>query len=121
MYSFSNLLIYSSEYKKLHESGYHNWAETSLLRSYGYSVNAQDNLSDNERERILAFIIENKIMSVDDIINFLEWLVHRNPSENFYLARLKWNKDIEFLRKYKPIEGIVRIGNIYQKKVLTQI
>ena len=73
------------------------------------------------RERILAFIIENKIMSVDDIINFLEWLVHRNPSENFYLARLKWNKDIEFLRKYKPIEGIVRIGNIYQKKVLTQI
>ena len=114
-------VITFSEYKKLHESGYHNWAETSLLRSYGYSVNAQDNLSDNERERILAFIIENKIMSVDDIINFLEWLVHRNPSENFYLARLKWNKDIEFLRKYKPIEGIVRIGNIYQKKVLTQI
>ena len=114
-------VITFSEYKKLHESGYHNWAETSLLRSYGYSVNAQDNLSDNERERILAFIIENKIMSVDDIINFLEWLVHRNPSENFYLARLKWNKDIEFLRKYKPIEGIVRIGNIYQKKVLTQL
>lgn len=103
------------------DNGKEIWAETSLLRSYGYSVNAQDNLSDNERERILAFIIENKIMSVDDIINFLEWLVHRNPSENFYLARLKWNKDIEFLRKYKPIEGIVRIGNIYQKKVLTQI
>ena len=65
--------------------------------------------------------IKIKDVAEYDIINFLEWLVHRNPSENFYLARLKWNKDIEFLRKYKPIEGIVRIGNIYQKKVLTQI
>lgn len=112
-------VITFSEYRKLYESGYHKWAETSLLRSYGYSVNAQDNLSEDERKRILAFVVENKIMSVNDIINFLEWLMHRNSSKNFYAARLKWNEDIEFLRKYKPIEGIMRVGNIYQKKILT--
>ena len=43
------------EYKKISESGYHSWAKKSLLRSYVYTVNVQDNLSDDERHRILSF------------------------------------------------------------------
>lgn len=42
-------VITIGEYRKILESGYHSWAEKSLLRSYGYNVNAQENLSDRER------------------------------------------------------------------------
>ena len=89
-----------------------------MLRSYGYTVNAQDNLSDDERQRILSFVIENKIMKVDEIIFFIEWLINRNSGKDFYNARLKWNRDIGFLRNYKPVEGIVRVRDIYKKRYI---
>lgn len=111
-------VITIEEYKKINESGFHAWADRSLLRSYGYTVNAQDNLSDDERQRILSFVIENKIMKVDEIIFFIEWLINRNSGKDFYNARLKWNRDIGFLRNYKPVEGIVRVRDIYKKRYI---
>lgn len=103
------------EYRRIMESGYHAWADRSLLRSYGYTVNVQDNLSELERHRILSFVIENNIMTVDEVINFIEWLIKRNGRKEFHAARIKWNRDIEFLRDYKPVKGIVRVKDIYRK------
>ena len=108
------------EYKKISESGYHSWAKKSLLRSYGYTVNVQDNLSDDERHRILSFVIENDIMSVDEAVSFIEWLINRNSNKDFYNARLKWMRDIQFLRNYKPVKGIIRVKDIYRKKYISK-
>lgn len=108
-------VITLAEYKRIMESGFHSWADKSLLRSYGYTVNGQDNLSDRERQRILSFVVENEIMSVDQVINFIEWLINRNSRKDFHTARLKWNRDIDFLRNYKPVKGVVRVNDIYRK------
>ena len=104
------------EYQKISKVKDFNLAGISLLRSYGYNVNVQTNLSDMERRRILSFIVENKIESVDRIIGFIEWLIRRNSSPKLQAARLKWNRDLDYMRRYKPVEGIVRIGSIYRKE-----
>ena len=54
-------------------------------------------------------------MTVDEVINFIEWLIKRNGRKEFHAARIKWNRDIEFLRDYKPVKGIVRVKDIYRK------
>ena len=51
------------EYQEISKVKDFNLAGVSLLRSYGYNVNAQNNLSDDERKRILSFIVENRIES----------------------------------------------------------
>lgn len=111
-------VITLAEYKKITESGYHSWAEKSLLRSYGYSVSTQEGLTDNDRRRILSFVIENGIMKPDEIVYFIEWLIGRNSSKEFYNARQKWSRDIEYVRNYKPIAGIVRVKDIYRKRFI---
>lgn len=75
-----------------------NYKDKSLLMTYGYTVNSNDNLSDEKRQEILKFIISNKIMSKDEIISFLEWLIStkQNNPNNIFAIR-KWEKDIEFL------------------------
>ncbi len=75
-----------------------NYKDKSLLMTYGYTVNSNDNLSDKKRQEILKFIISNKIMSKDEIISFLEWLIStkQNNPNNIFAIR-KWEKDIEFL------------------------
>lgn len=111
-------VITLAEYKKITESGYRSWAEKSLLRSYGYNVSAQDDLTDNDRHRILAFVIENGIMKAEEIVYFIEWLIGKNSTPKYYNARQKWNRDIEFVRGYKPIAGIVRVKDIYRKRFI---
>lgn len=103
------------EYQEISKVKDFNLAGVSLLRSYGYNVNAQNNLSDAERRRILSFIVENKIESIDRIIGFLEWLIRRNSSVKLQAARSKWNKDLDYMRSYKPVDEIVRVCSIYQK------
>ena len=110
-------VITIEEYIKITETGVHTWAEKSLLRSYGYTVNAHDNLSENERHRILSFVIDNKIMEEHKIINFLEWLIHRNTGKNFYTARLKWNKDIEYIQNRESVKRVVKVKDIYRRKI----
>lgn len=112
-------IITIEEYIKIRESGFDSWAEKSLPRSYGYTVNAQDNLTDYERHRILSFIIENDIMKADEVIGFIEWLVRKNGSDKYYFARQKWNRDIAYVRNYKPVEGVVRVRDIYKKQYRT--
>lgn len=109
-------VITIAEYKKIIDTGFYSWAQKSLLRSYGYTVNSQEGLSDVERHRILSFVIENEIMKIDEIISFIEWLIRRNSGKNLYNAIAKWNKDISFVRNYKPIKGIVKVKDIYKKK-----
>lgn len=91
--------------------------EESFLRSLGYTVNAQDNLSDWDRWKILDFVIENGFRTQSDVIGFLNWLIdfhgRRSNMEN---AVKKWNKDIEYLIKgnnRSPFLDRVRVRRIF--------
>lgn len=108
-------VITLEEYHEIKQVGYHLWAKQSLLRSYGYTVNSNDNLSDYQRHRILSFMIENGLIGVDRAIDFIQWLIKQHSQKNLYIARQKWREDINYLLNYKPIEGIVRVRNIFKK------
>ena len=49
----------------------HFWANESSLRIYGYTTNSKDDLSDRERQDILAFIIENGIEKRQRVAEYL--------------------------------------------------
>lgn len=74
-------------------------ADQSLMRHLGYCVNAQINLSKEERQKILTNILDKKLMTKYEIINFLIWLIdlHKNDSR-YNNARSKWEEDRTFVR-----------------------
>ncbi len=109
-------LITVEEYKKIRNSGYDTWAEQSLLKCYGYTVNATDNLSAKERQRILSFIIENDIMSIRRVIDFISWLIGRPGGYNLANARRKWQEDIDYLQHYVPAENVAIVGSFVKKR-----
>ncbi len=109
-------LVTVEEYRKIHSSKYDTWAEQSLLRSYGYTVNANDNLSAKQRQRILSFIIENDIMSIRRVIDFISWLISKPGGYNLENARRKWQDDIDYLQHYVPATNVVVAGSFTKKK-----
>lgn len=81
------------------KGNYKNWAEQSLLSSYGYSANEKDDLSDSERQGIIKFVIENDIMSAPRVLSFLEWLLRKRGSSCINASE-KWRRDIQFVKGY---------------------
>lgn len=112
-------VLTEDEYLKVRRN-FDSWSDKSILSSYGYSANEKDNLSDQERQRILAFIIENDIATTDRVLSFLEWLV-RNRGGRCYMACEKWKRDIAFVRKYKPSGRYVVVDDIYRKNEIPPI
>lgn len=110
-------IIEIEEYKNnnIHEDG---WQKKSLLRSYGYSVNAQINLSSRQRHRILSFLIENNILEKERIIDYIEWFIRRNSSSNMEVARGKWEEDLEYLYDYEPATKIIIPKTIQHKNYI---
>lgn len=60
-------------------------------------------------------MIENGLIGVDRAIDFIQWLIKQHSQKKLYIARQKWREDINYLLNYKPIEGIVRVRNIFKK------
>jgi len=108
-------VIEYEEYQQMQIGGYNNWASKSILRSYGYTVNSIFGLSDKERQRILSFIIENKIMKLTEVIDFIEWLVKKDKGEKYVNANLKRRKDLDYLKNYTPAKDVCIIGSITYK------
>lgn len=77
-----------------------NLQESSLLNDYGYNVNARNNLSAADRQEILSEIIDLGIVQVYEVADFLSWLI-RTRSQHPE-ARMKWQKDLEFVEQYQP-------------------
>ncbi len=71
----------------------------SLLFTYGYTVNADDNLSDTQRQNILAEVIDLGLMSQGAIVTLLS-SNQRRHHKNIMACR-KWEKDITFVNDYK--------------------
>lgn len=99
------------------KGNFSSWAAESILKQCGYSVAKNNNLTTKERHVILEFAVETGIMSKDDVLSHLEWLVRQNSSRpSFKEAVSKWNDDIRYLRGGQRLIGSdIRIRSIFDK------
>lgn len=77
-------------------------ADQSTLKLCGYTVNQIDNLSSEQRQRILAQIIDGNIMSKAEIIDYLHMFIRYNGVRyHMNYAVEKWKEDLKFVRDYR--------------------
>lgn len=92
----------TTELTTKHDSEIEIAQKNSPLYNYGYNVKTKTNLSDKQRQIILASAIEANLMNRRDIINHLKGLIARGskiPSWN--VATKKWTQDQEYVRFYE--------------------
>lgn len=103
------------EYRQIKNNG---WEPRSVMRSFGYTVNTNDNYPDYIRREILEFLIENKILSAARIADYLAWFsrTHRNQS---YMEQsiAKWDSDRNYILSYIPGNIRIKVKDIYVKKI----
>ena len=81
---------------------YGNLRKNSELNLYGYTVAKTAEMSTGERQRLLQQLMDNGLMSKHQIVNHLEWLIHRQS------GRVKmedacdcWREDLRFVNRYR--------------------
>lgn len=77
-------------------------AQESLLMQYGYNVSQTEGLTATARQKILAVIIDNKIMSKSEIISYIDFFIsQRSSNSRMDVAISKWEADRDFVENYK--------------------
>ncbi|MEQ2361534.1 hypothetical protein [Faecalibacterium tardum] len=81
---------------------YGNLRKNSELNLYGYTVAKTADMTTGERQRLLQQLMDNGLMSKHQIVNHLEWLIHRQS------GRIKmedacdcWREDLRFVNSYR--------------------
>lgn len=99
------ILCRITDEKSYKKSGYMNGAvlaHESILMQYGYNVSEIKGLSATKRQKILAVIIDNKVLSKSEIISYLDFFINqRSGRSNMEHAISKWEVDREFVEKYR--------------------
>lgn len=73
----------------------------SVLKMYGYTVGKSSGLSQIQRQEILAFVIDHKLMKGYEIINLLQFnIATRKRQKKFQEAVSDWKMDVAFVTKY---------------------
>ena len=72
-------------------------AQESILKQYGYSVSKTEDLSDTVRQKILAVLIDNHIITKNDIISYLDFLLVKDDISINMSKRFQSGKKIENL------------------------
>lgn len=99
--------------QRVSDNMFSTFQEKSILSWYGYNVNQQDNLSENERHRILDLIIENGIQTSFEVINRLEQNISlRKNNSSMKDAIKKWEIDIEYVRNNQKVAKRIKIKSI---------
>ena len=76
-------------------------AQQSILNKRGYNVGQKDNLSTYERQSILKSVITSGELSKGWICSYLNYMIKiPGKRENNWLAREKWQEDLEFVRNF---------------------
>lgn len=89
---------------KINKNKHNNfmYKSQSLLNSIGYNVGQKNDLSIDERHKILEYVLKNSIFSIHDLIAFLNWLIYtRKPLKKYNKAVEKWSEDLEFVKNYE--------------------
>ena len=80
--------------------------DESFLHFLGYNVKASNNMLADERQQLLLDIVENKIMSREEICDHLDFLIRRNRNNPLFDEAVpKWMEDRDFMAGYN-LEGI---------------
>ena len=96
-----------------HSNAFDSWQNKSLLNMYGYSVDKNNGLSVQERHDILAFIIENDILSPNKIVNYLQGFISlRKNNRSMSAAIEKWREDISYVLRYRKSNHNIRVRSI---------
>lgn len=83
------------------EMDYSQLKTESLLHMMGYNVNVVENLTVQQRQGLLKFIVDEGILTVAEIRSRLRWLINRgSKTPRMWKAVLKWNADSDFLKQY---------------------
>lgn len=77
-------------------------AQESILWEYGYTVGQREELSVSRRQKILAVLIDKKIVSKGEIISYINFFINqRKNQDRFKVAISKWEADREFVENYR--------------------
>ena len=77
-------------------------AQESILMQHGYNVSQEEALSPIRRQKILAVLIDNKVLTKNDVIGYLDFFISQKKSNpKFEKAISKWQDDREFVARYK--------------------
>ncbi len=77
-------------------------ANESVLMQYGYTVSQKENLSTFQRQKILAVMIDEKVMGKNEILSYLNFFINqRKHIPKFNVAVSKWQKDRTFVEHYR--------------------
>ena len=68
---------------------------------YGYTVSKEYDLMEITRHKILANLIDNKIMTKSAIISYLDFFISQHNNPKYQMAVGKWELDRDFVRDYK--------------------
>ena len=77
--------------------------EESTLMRYGYSVSKEAGLGRVTRWKILATLVDYKLLTISEIISYLTFFINMrwdNPMQESAIG--KWNEDITMLSEYRP-------------------
>lgn len=89
-------------YQKSYYMGEMQLAQESILMQYGYNVSETTGLSSTARQKILAVMIDNNILSKSGIISYLDFFIRqRSHMSNMETAISKWEEDEEFVEHYR--------------------
>ena len=95
----------SDEKAYLSDSTYVNGmklAQESVLKQYGYSVSQEENLTDLTRKKILSLLVDNKVLTRNEIISYLDFFINQRKYQPRYEKAIdKWKDDREFISNYR--------------------
>lgn len=95
----------------------YNRAEQSPLMINGYTVNAKDDFSARERQKILQGIIKNGVLSKRKVLDYLEIFIREGANNPLKQNAVhKWKEDKEFVLNYTAKEvPEVRIWRVQRR------
>ena len=109
-----NIIVYVCKiYNHLHKSGsadiFSQLNTESIFKVCGYTVDVNEGLSDKVRHNLLDFLINRKIVTVLQTLNFLQWLINsRKNNLNMYNAVQKWENDFSYINeKYNSSQNVI--------------
>lgn len=85
-----------------------NLASESVLMQFGYNVSKQDDLPAEQRRRILAAIVDNKVLKRNEVVSYLDYFINQRKNQKnkdgslrYKDAMDKWRMDRAWINQYK--------------------
>lgn len=91
--------VYKNDPIRSDKNKFH-YKSQSVLNALGYNVQSSSRMNQSGRQAILSDAIDSKIVGVQDVLDFLEWLIRtRRPMRSMENAIIKWTEDRDFIKK----------------------